>query len=486
MAPEQHDPLPSPEPSPQAVSPVPIGEPGGTPPTGGPASPRTGLSRTGAIVLFFLALALLIGGLNNVSVGRDWQVRHSPSQAVSGDEPHYLLVISSLLFDQDLQLRDDYVRVARGSPEAGMRFRGVALDHHTLVSDPSSRQTRYWHDVFDTGAPVLSEGRPVGFHQRDSRFPAGPDYEETSSHPVAFPALVALLLAPFSPTPDHLERDVNRLQQLFCWLGALAVYFIGRRAGFSRRQAVAAAALLVLASPWLAYSRSFFSEPAIALMLTLGLWALQCGRPVAASMAVSLAMAMKPPFVLVGAAWLLSRLWARRWGEALRLAGGMLGGGVLLLAFNQWQSHVWLVSGAFGWVWARGLSGLHSTLLHPAYGLLMFVPWVPLALGGLLEGRGRDGGRPSLSHDMALPLLAYLGVLSASAFTGGTCYGPRYWIAVMPWLALAAVECMRHWGRKGWLGLGLAALAALWLSGPGALRYAELWDVPAARGWTAR
>jgi hypothetical protein len=434
-------------------------------------------------VLVFVALALLIARTNELILGRDWRLRPASSQVISGDEPHYLLVIHSLLFDRDLQLKDDYVRIARGGLAAGRHFRGFPLDHHTLVFDPATGQTRFWHEVFDWGAALRVGGRQVGYLPRDPRSPPSPNYEETPSHPVAYPALVALLLAPFSPSPVDLELAVNRVQQLFCWLGALAVYLTGRRAGFSRLQAESAAVLLVLASPWLAYSRSFFSEPAIALMLTLGLWALQSGRPVAASLAVSLAMAIKPPFVLFGAAWILLRLIARRWGEALRLAVGMGTCGLLLLAFNRWQFHVWLVSGSSHWAWASGLSGLWSTLLHPAYGLLVFVPWTLLALGGLLGRRAPDGGHSSLTRDMGLPLALYLGVLSAMAYNGSACYGPRYWVAVMPWLALAAIECARRWGRPVRWALGLTALAAVLICAPGALRYGLLWDTPASQGW---
>ena len=35
--------------------------------------------------------------------------------ALLGDEPHYLLMLNSLIFDHDLQLQQDYQRVARGA-----------------------------------------------------------------------------------------------------------------------------------------------------------------------------------------------------------------------------------------------------------------------------------------------------------------------------------------------------------------------------------
>ena len=60
---------------------------------------------------------------------------------VSGDEPHYLLAVNSLLEDHDLALGPDYQRVARGGADAGVRFRRVDLDHH-CCHQPLLHRTR--------------------------------------------------------------------------------------------------------------------------------------------------------------------------------------------------------------------------------------------------------------------------------------------------------------------------------------------------------
>ena len=51
---------------------------------------------------------------------------------ISGDEPHYLLIVHSLLEDGDLALADDYAAVAAGQAYAGRAFAGVELDHRPL------------------------------------------------------------------------------------------------------------------------------------------------------------------------------------------------------------------------------------------------------------------------------------------------------------------------------------------------------------------
>ena len=65
-------------------------------------------------------------------------LRAATAGVTSGDEPHYLLILNSILRDGDLQLEADYRRVAAGGGDAGMRFRGVHLDHHTILVDRES------------------------------------------------------------------------------------------------------------------------------------------------------------------------------------------------------------------------------------------------------------------------------------------------------------------------------------------------------------
>jgi hypothetical protein len=260
------------------------------------------------------------------------------------------------------------------------------------------------------------------------------------------------------------------------------VYVIARREGLSQGWAVATVLLLGIASPWLAYSRSFLTEPLSGLLLAAGLLAARGQRWALAGVAVSLAMAMKAPFAVFGAGWMLVLLAQRRWREGLVLTASLGVGGLALLLFNRWVSHVWVVGGRSGWMWASGLRGFKSTLLHPSYGLLIFVPWAALAVLALVpKGWAQKRG---LAPTIGVPLLLYLAVLSASKFTGGNCYGPRYWVPALPFLALLVIDVAK---RRLISTVALAVLAAwgLYLTLPGALRYKLVWDQPPSVGWPA-
>ena len=59
--------------------------------------------------------------------------RSFPPRVVAGDEPHYLLATSAILHGELTSVRPAYARVRAGGRDAGLRFAGVALDHHTLI-----------------------------------------------------------------------------------------------------------------------------------------------------------------------------------------------------------------------------------------------------------------------------------------------------------------------------------------------------------------
>jgi hypothetical protein len=48
----------------------------------------------------------------------------------SGDEPHNLVLINSVISDGDLNVRNNYQNVHQGGNQAGRKFAGWAIDHH--------------------------------------------------------------------------------------------------------------------------------------------------------------------------------------------------------------------------------------------------------------------------------------------------------------------------------------------------------------------
>src|ERR1019366_1557751 len=267
---------------------------------------------------------------------------------------------------------------------------------------------------------------------------------EIPVHPAGFPLLMALAVAPMQPRAREVEPDVGFILMLIAWLGVVATYFVGRQVGMGRGWAMLAASMLFAGSPWLAYSRAYFAETTIGMALILGLWALMSDLPILAALAAAAGAIVKPPFALAGAGFLVEEVREKRWKDAIKIAL-VLGLPVLeIFAYNFWVHRSAL---ELSFRWSFQFSQLVDTLVGYKEGLLLYAPWT--VFGFLACARAfvslSKGSR--LARTMALPLFLYLVVLSSVGFGAGYCYGPRYWVAFSPWLALGTVEAMRPAGR---------------------------------------
>src|SRR5208283_5121530 len=140
-------------------------------------------------------------------------------QAANSDEPHYILSINSLLFDHEVEVQNSYERVALGGPQAGILFAHRYLDHHSILVNPRTGRHAF--------ASIVA---PNSVAPCDPAF-GSPDVYEVPSHPIAFPALMALLLAPFHPGLGDVEGDTSVVLAIISWLAALVTFRAGRSLG---------------------------------------------------------------------------------------------------------------------------------------------------------------------------------------------------------------------------------------------------------------
>lgn len=390
----------------------------------------------------------------------------------SGDEPHYLLAINSLLRDQDLRLEQDYEQVAAGSSRAGERYRFRQLDHHTVLVWGNGKQAALWSRVYDANrkrpCPTgRTWCRPFAMARPGLVEPPAPA-RETPAHPPFYALVIAALL---TPLPRSMTEPAVGLANLgLAALTLLALYRCGRLASLPPRWAALAPALAGLASPLSVYAVGFFPESLAALFVTVGLGKRLRKQYARAALAVALAAAVKPALAVVGLAWAVERALARdRPGLAAMVSvGGACALGLLL--FNKTLLGQWVVAGYLGWTGRGGVVALRTGLaawVDPAHGLLTFAPWMLIALLPLLGGRPEDRG---LRLGVGLPLLLLWLLVSAAGSLGGYCFGPRYFVPLIPALALAAVTAA-HRGRAPLRMASLAlALGGLLIHLPAALQ----------------
>jgi hypothetical protein len=402
--------------------------------------------------------------LSCIDLSQSGLLRVRLPRALGGDEPHYVLIASSVAYDHDFDLGNDYERVAAGRADAGLALAGQVLDHHTVVLDPGGAGSILWQRT-----RVAEAGRSGVFRL----LPGAPGYAsspiavERPAHPPALSAAVGVVAAAVAwLSGRHVDVEaVFALVNLAAGAAAIMATYGAGRAVLPPWGAVLACAILTLASPWLAYGQLLFSETAAGLLLVLALGAILREAPVSAGVFSAGAFWIKPPFVCAGLAWIVYLAVARRPAQAARMAAVCTLGGVALVLFNFWLARTPFVSGAEGFVPARGVWTALMTLVSPGHGLLVFAPWVlpTFIVGALLL---REPAHRGVIVALLLPAVLYYPVVSSHRSLGGYGYGPRYWVAMMPILAIAACYCVRARATRSVLGsmvltVALAAVASL-------------------------
>ncbi|HSR53758.1 MAG TPA: hypothetical protein VLV83_23275 [Acidobacteriota bacterium] len=275
-----------------------------------------------------------------------------PPWALSGDSPHYLIMVHSLTEDADLDLDDDYASAAQGGLEAGQRFRGRQLDPHAERDDL---------------------GRLLPTHS---------------------PALAMLLALLSWPLAGSLW-----IEPWCIWLttaaGLACLAWTAKRLNLAASGAVGQdwqthpVLLLGLASPLWCYSVDLWTEPWTALA-----WmGLLFFRHPAALLAAGLSGTLiKYPFALVPAAMGAWAWWKGERTRALSLLTSSALGLAAAVGWVQWlyrdfSDHFSLfhsgIHAGFDWPF-EGMAGL---LLSPENGLLFFFPVLAWAVYGIIASR---------------------------------------------------------------------------------------------------
>ncbi|HWB14524.1 MAG TPA: hypothetical protein VG826_35195 [Pirellulales bacterium] len=370
----------------------------------------------------------------------------------SGDEPHYLLMLNSLISDGDLDLRNNYAALWQGSQQAGLLFAGTPLDHHTK-----------WYE----GNRLVTWGGGAS-----STHPPSHEY---SWHPPGLPLLLAPLLRPLHDT-RWVEPAAVACTALTT-LAGLGFFCLLVRGYLPDEMPVwPAAAVAFLGTPLWHYTRTLYCEPYLATF-AVGAYALAFRRSahLSAGLLLALGMTMKPPFVLMAvplAAALVGKdgLWAMvRLGLPICLAL------VWIFGLNYWM-HGSAFRSPIQWApgdISAGAVGLLSSRIH---GLLPMAPAllpVIAAWPTFLRRHPRE----------ALALLAasalYFGLMANwIAWHGGACYGPRMIVPILPLLfaGAAVMPICGWWSFRPLRGAAIGAcLLSILFNGVAAFSHGQVW-----------
>ena len=405
-----------------------------------------------AAILFFAAAFFFLYFLSNHFYDPCAR-RFEPSEPAvwSGDEPHYLITISSILRDGDLALGNNYESVRLRGLDAGRALRGMNLDHHTLIRDTRTGQGLLWTQIFAPGTPVecpSGDVSCVGYQRVSEQFPdytpTSSEYRELPQHPVPFAVLIAMLLKIGGTGIDQVEIRALYVQVFLSWLAGVITYLCALKVGLGSKSSLGVVSLLYLASPWTIYSHQLYPATFMGLIMIVALWALVGKRFVIAAVFIAIACMQSEAFVPIFPAWviLLYLSGEKRSAWIFAAAGivSLLGAGLLsyIMMGKVTLRHLWFFI---------DLDPLR-TFIETRSGLLFFVPWSAAVFCFLvLSFIHRRNGASQVLRVIAAGTFPVTAVYMILPNTGGFCYGPRYWVPYLPWFALAFVLGIKNFPR---------------------------------------
>jgi hypothetical protein len=380
-------------------------------------------------------------------------------QVWNGDEPHYLITLSSLIEDGDLDLGNNYMAVHRGGRQAGRHFRGAALDHHTTWWQGNARIE--WSKTFQLDVKAWQrddQGHPVPTfvpgHEQDLAAGA----VERSTHPPGLAWLLASVVWSIRGTPF-----VEPIALLSVSLGTIVAMVLFHRliGGWvpTPNAAVWITGATFLGTPVWRYSRSLYTEGPLTLC-AIGAYALTLAdrSTVGAGFLIGAGTLMKPPFLLLAlplGVWVKARRGIR---ELIKFMVPCALAVAATLASN------WVLNGAAGrspqpFKIGNPLEGAWGLLFSLRRGLFWFAP---VALGAVAGWPKVWRRYPAESRVILSAIVLYCGLMMTwVAWDGGDSYGPRLIVPIIPFAMIGLLGTTDLRGVPRFVVLSLGALSTI-------------------------
>lgn len=347
------------------------------------------------------------------------------------------------------------------------------VEHGSLATDPCQSN----RDDISAGASI---GCVPGV---DGRHYAGYGLiPSLAVAPVVFGASVIARSAKINPVLAS-QTAVSLFTVLVAPLACLTLAALLIRLGYSRRTAAIGAAILAFASPYWHFSvAGFFSEPYFTLALLAAVLAMSGGdkdwKFAIAGFSFGIACAIRLNGVILGPAFLIFiavDTWQKGGKAFVREAAYFLGSLGFCLLLIAWANYA-----RFGSPLKTGYHvafpsasvllaspfwyGLLKLLFHGQFGLLLFAPWVVVALmcfPRFAKAHAREAAFCATCFVIYVSFFAKFAVAQ-----GGWVAGPRYLVPLLPLFVLVMAPALewlqqapeRKQRRGAVLGLAMASL----------------------------
>jgi hypothetical protein len=348
-----------------------------------------------------------------------------------GDEPHYLVLINSLIRDGDFDLANNYQDAHQGGLQAGRRFAGQPLDHH--VNWYRGGQLVRWSQAYEADASRWrrdDHGHPVPTLRSSGEF-RPLTAEERSQHPVGLAVVLAPWVFPLRGT-SLVEPMALLCSGLATVAGCCAWCSLVQPYTTNRAHLIMAAQVAYLGSPLWHYGQVLFAESCVGFFIVAAFAvALRGDRYGLAGVLLGAGILIKAPLGLIALPLIGDALLRCEWKRAVQCTGPVAAAVMLVLYANLEINGGWL-RGPQAWESGSMASGLAGLTFSIGHGLLPAAP--ALCLSGLVLREWFANHRRDATL-MTMATLLYAGLIACWAeWWGGSCYSARLILPVVPFL----------------------------------------------------
>ncbi len=364
----------------------------------------------------------------------------------SGDEPHYLILLNSVINDGDLDLRNNYESSHAGSDQAGRRHSRRPLDHHSVFYVGGKKHK--WSDLYfrSTDKWRWNERNVLVPGRQSSDVDLG-DAPEYSAHPPGLAFLLAPFVIAFRGT-----AWVEPIALLCSGMATVLAMFLFnvflKSLGTSNLHANIATMLAFLGTPAWHYGRSLFTEPYLLLFgVAACYFAIAKSRYFLAGVFIGIGLLLKGPILLLMiplAIYGLVHAGVLRTSLLLLPAGLAIGVQLLVNRSMSGESSQMAMPFTSGSI----LAGSVGLLCSPYKGVIFFAPVVLLSLATF---------RLSAVNSKELPVYVgfcfyFLVIALWPEWHGGHCFGPRLIVPALPLLLVGLRRIGDLWHEERYLG----------------------------------
>ena len=363
---------------------------------------------------------------------------------LSGDEPHYMTLTNSFVFDSDFFIDNNHDNAYKeGKCDAGFRFKSnnhVGIGRHIQLINPEQKKVV----TMDTFRSKYNEDIQTMYDDLDIQ-----NHREISNRPAGIAFFTGSILKPLSVFEDSciIEHAAIYLNLIFSFIGLFFFYKIIRHyAGVYKDKlknyinyphhtvALFTTAIFALTSPYWYYSKTYWAEvPLMVLFITTYYLFVIKKQTLLPGLLVGLGTTIKYPFgmyLIIISAILIYRKQLKEFiifGVASSIP----------LSFTLWYNYTF--SGSifpFGQTAVLGFGnyivGFLSWMINPRFGLLTATPVLIFSIFGLYK-LCKDKKTKSLGYTLALCILPYLLFWTSYAVTqtGAGGFSARYLVPII-------------------------------------------------------